>query len=370
VTWFVGAIPVFMDAAFWPVPVVAMVVYLLFGRREAINHGEIYEFADSFYYLGFALSMSSLLASLEPFGSQATGPSPQEIMHRFGLGMFTTLLGVVGRTGLQLFHRLPQETLEATNQRLQEEAGLYLEALGQLRSRAAAEVKEHIKNLRESSDEIITLVRNQVDAAQQGVAEINGERTALAAEVRGLSRDVAAVARSLERAQVAGSALTERLEALSAAVASPSAVEGAAPAGPRPLLASLAALQQRVESLEAGLMLDTSGAQRALNAFGDTAMAAAQQTRQQLGASVDSMDALTARLSSVGVAPLEAAVRSLSTQLQAVTAGLASDGGRLRDGAVKELEGALRQSATEARNFNLLLDQIATALTAKLNAIR
>jgi hypothetical protein len=120
----VGLPPVFVSHQFWPWPMLTMFLYALFGWRAAKESGAIFEFADAFYYLGFTLSVGSLLASTDPFSS-AKQPVSEDIFHYFGLGMLTTLLGVVGRTLFQTFYRLPTETLEAVNGRVAAAAELY-----------------------------------------------------------------------------------------------------------------------------------------------------------------------------------------------------------------------------------------------------
>lgn len=128
-----GLIPVFITADVWMIPVVAMTIYAFAGHGKARESGTMFEFADSIYYLGFTLSVGSLLASLQPFNVHSR-PDPEQIFHLFGLGMMSTLLGVVLRTALQTFHRVPTETIEAVNVRLTEEARNYVDRLHALRN--------------------------------------------------------------------------------------------------------------------------------------------------------------------------------------------------------------------------------------------
>jgi uncharacterized protein YukE len=127
----IGIVPTFISHQWWPVPLAALVVYTIVGYRRAELTGTIYEFADSVYYLGFTLSIGSLLASLEPFNT-VDRPDPEKIFHYFGLGMFTTLVGVAARTALQTYHRLPAETLEEVTRRVTAEAHRYVERLAEL----------------------------------------------------------------------------------------------------------------------------------------------------------------------------------------------------------------------------------------------
>jgi hypothetical protein len=67
-----GAVAVFVSPDLWWVPVIAMFLYLGFGLNEARREEFTLEFSDSFYYLGFTLTIASLLASLRPFSGGAS----------------------------------------------------------------------------------------------------------------------------------------------------------------------------------------------------------------------------------------------------------------------------------------------------------
>src|SRR5438105_15330873 len=86
---FAGLVSVFVSRDLWLIPLLAMTVYLAAGYAPALRSGFIFEFADSFYYLGFTLSVGSLLASLDPFHTKGV-PDPTKVFHYFGLGLFTT----------------------------------------------------------------------------------------------------------------------------------------------------------------------------------------------------------------------------------------------------------------------------------------
>jgi hypothetical protein len=132
--WAVGTFPLFLDVGntrLTFIPWAVMVLYAALGYQKAEQTGTMFEFADSIYYLGFTLSIGALLASLDPFHPELK-PDAEKLFPRFGLAMITTLFGVVGRTALQTFHRLPSETIEAINVRLTSEAGRYVERLSQL----------------------------------------------------------------------------------------------------------------------------------------------------------------------------------------------------------------------------------------------
>lgn len=133
----IGGVAVAYSPDLWIFPVVTMVFYFVYGHGRAAREGYVLEFADSVYYLGFTLTLMALFGSLEPFQWGQRDPlDPDSVMHHFGLGLITTLLGVLGRTGLNMFYRTPTESLESIKRQITEEAGDYLETLQLLNGRA------------------------------------------------------------------------------------------------------------------------------------------------------------------------------------------------------------------------------------------
>ncbi|MDP9204346.1 MAG: apolipoprotein A1/A4/E family protein [Gemmatimonadota bacterium] len=132
VAWAAGTFPLFADPnhRLWFIPWIVMLAYGLVGHAKAEQTGTMFEFADSVYYLGFTLSVGALLASLDPFNPNAK-PDAERLFRLFGLALITTLFGVVGRTALQTFYRLPSETIEEVNQRLTAEARRYVDRLSE-----------------------------------------------------------------------------------------------------------------------------------------------------------------------------------------------------------------------------------------------
>ena len=135
------------------------------------------EFADSFYYLGFTLTIASLLASLDPLHPRAEA-DPKVVLHFFGLGMFTTLVGVTGRTVLQMFYRTPDESIEATNRRIAVAAQDFLQRLEELVARADDALESTLRvfdtHIRRRSDEAGTAFTEIVGQLKRAGSELNG----------------------------------------------------------------------------------------------------------------------------------------------------------------------------------------------------
>lgn len=193
----IGILAVFLSPALWPIPSATIVFYYVLGHRRAKDGGTIFEFADSVYYLGFTLSVGSLLASLDPFALRGK-PDPETIFHYFGLGLLTTLIGIVLRTVVQQFYRLPSETVEAANRRVREETNQLVSELASLRSRvmehAATAVMTYQDQLLPQLGELATsaaLVAGRFSSAANValLIETNSNKVASAVDRLGISYD-------------------------------------------------------------------------------------------------------------------------------------------------------------------------------------
>src|SRR5262245_12291910 len=77
--------------------VCVMAVYLgwiLWSQRKTHAYDR---YADSFYYLGFMLTLSALLVALLGGGATGAAADLTGILNKFGLGLVTTLVGLAGR---------------------------------------------------------------------------------------------------------------------------------------------------------------------------------------------------------------------------------------------------------------------------------
>jgi hypothetical protein len=113
-----------------------MTVYLLYGLATAKREGVIIEFSDSFYYLGFTLTLLSLAFNLGSVrGFFRPGPTPDKLA-AFGQAILTTIFGVIGRIWMQLFYRTTQESIEELNRRIGQVSREYLGDLEDISARA------------------------------------------------------------------------------------------------------------------------------------------------------------------------------------------------------------------------------------------
>jgi len=103
--------------AFWASSWMVAFGILAFVRSPELAQTE--EFADNFYYLGFLLTLFSLVVVLVRLGRTGAGEGVLGVvLPQFGLALTTTILGLVGRTFLLMFRPDPSDVRERSEQEL------------------------------------------------------------------------------------------------------------------------------------------------------------------------------------------------------------------------------------------------------------
>jgi chromosome segregation ATPase len=124
-----------------------MGVYMGQGLRRARRTGVLLEFTDSFYYLGFTLTIISLLYSANIFGGGPRPYSAHDILRYYGVGLAATVLGVVGRNAAQLFYLSGDETAEAAAKQIAQQTQEFVATLESLNARLSSMVAETFSTL-------------------------------------------------------------------------------------------------------------------------------------------------------------------------------------------------------------------------------
>jgi hypothetical protein len=101
-------------------PVVATVLYCLIASHQiATKRRHDYEqTADSCYYLGFLITLFSLIASLLALGGGGLAPGNSIVLERFGAALGTTVIGMLFRVMLVQFRKSPEEKSTEANARI------------------------------------------------------------------------------------------------------------------------------------------------------------------------------------------------------------------------------------------------------------
>jgi uncharacterized protein YoxC len=107
----IGLLNGFLDSLYFPAvwAIVCMFVYAGITWWRFPNLVRTEDFADSFYYLGFLLTLVALTSVLVHLGNVAGDQLLQGVLQHFGIALATTVVGLLGRVLLVMFSRTPSD---------------------------------------------------------------------------------------------------------------------------------------------------------------------------------------------------------------------------------------------------------------------
>lgn len=381
----VGVLLAFLSHQAWFLPLIVFFVYTIAAYKPAVATGTVFEFADSVYYLGFTLTIASLLASLEPF-SPVGLPNPEKVFHYFGLGMLTTLVGVIARTMLQTFHRLPAETLEEVNQRLTAEARRYIEQLSALNDSVGRTVTRTVSTFEQSVVPGLAMLRETIGTTTthlKDTATVTGslrERAhdafdALDTLVSRYTETTRRVRRSQRSLVSAANSLAATLHETASSTGAASLTvtgdfqklaEGAASAGEA--LGGFAHKVERVNIDPAPLVepLKTVG-----NAVRDAAAIAQTDVavlREAIAAFQDQISELNRTAAALAKPTLSQGLAQLRSELESLAQATA-DHRRTTASQIDAQREQLQAGLTAARDFSAALDELANITLGRLDKV-
>jgi hypothetical protein len=337
-----GSFFVFLSSGLWVMPVGAMFLYLFFGYKEARKGGLSLEFGDSFYYLGFTLTVASLLASLRPFTTATV--RPEEVLKSFGLGLLTTLIGVIGRTVIQMFYQTPSERIESINAELETQAQAFLDQLQRVNRGVLSSLSRSTTRLAASFEEKLTSYEGHLGALNDSMKKAVETFEAISINDRGVHNSL----KALESTIAGGGESAER------------ALKG--------LVRSIDDSSTRIGKAN----VDTSRLQSALNLVSDAAAAAAGPLSGVKAASEGATQALNSirgQLGSLDISTLQQSVNQLTRSVGEARTSLSTVGTKAVSEALAPLSSALTETLAQARKLNLVLDEIAEAVAVKLEKL-
>ncbi len=383
-----GTLPVFLSPEqLWWVPVMAMVVYLAFGLNAARKQGLTLEFSDSFYYLGFTLTIASLLASLKPFEGGAD-VQPKEVLKLFGLGLFTTLIGVVGRTVLQMFYRTPSENMEAINQQIEVVGAEYLSNLEAISSRSAEMLRSGLgtleRDLKATLSDVATSLTGLNGSLQDAVQRLgrvqvdtSGLQTAMNDMTGVVAASNAGFQAHIRRLQELGNELRTTGEA------SQTAIRGAQTS----IADAMGVLKQRADAAAVSIdhvatRLDAVQFQpekmkAVFESLSDVVDASTQQVVSKLVGAAEAssnlsttLQALSERVQGIDFRQMDTSMTSLVARIDGLAVALDRGTQRLSTDSLGTLANVLQQTSEQARLMNAVLDEIVAAVRLKLEQIQ
>lgn len=159
-------------ASFW------MFAYLGFARRRSPEHVRGEDFADSFYYLGFLLTLVALVGVLVQLGDGGEDLLGT-VLSQFGLALVTTVIGLTGRVALIMFRSDVENVEDAARHRVEQAYDSLTQSLDRMAAEADAFTQGFGGNLRAALDPIDASAHRFVVALDEATRRIPAVRVRL-----------------------------------------------------------------------------------------------------------------------------------------------------------------------------------------------
>ncbi len=185
----------------WWAPALVMALYMGQGLGRARRTGVLLEFTDSFYYLGFTLTIISLLLSARIFGDDGAVSSPEVILRHYGVGLVTTVVGVIGRNASQLFYLSSDETAEAAAKEIARRTEEFLTSLEALNARMTALVKDTFTTLEHR-------VRQTVGDIEQELQDLSARLSSFSAALKTANIDPSGITEAFGQVRLSAEGAT------------------------------------------------------------------------------------------------------------------------------------------------------------------
>ena len=140
------------------IPILLIVVYMWFvnTNRHRLREDRA---ADNVYYLGFLFTMTTLAVSLVRY-QQSQDPNIEQIIGDLGVGLITTIFGLLGRIFLGQLRQDPEEVEERGRLEL-------TEAVGAARSKFT-HMNEQVSYIQTHTLQIMKESRKLIEATNKG----------------------------------------------------------------------------------------------------------------------------------------------------------------------------------------------------------
>lgn len=365
---------VFWSAAWLPAAwaSLVMVVYGTYAYRRAPQVSQTSDFADSFYYLGFTLTLVALIVVLVSLsGAGEPGETINAVLPQFGFALSTTLVGLLGRTVFTMFRPEGEATEERAERELREAFDDFTRSLQQLTAEAdsfqqrfSTELETSVMSLKKTADGFHEIVEKTANEAKPLVEALSRASTDLQENSVKLDEAVSTLSGRVEES---GEALEETTGSIKATL------EGSADS----VSGALRQVENEVEGLGATLEHAANSVnrltdlQQELIGFSDTLIAVNESLEALEVDSIDELRVLRREIREVvsTASGIEGAINSFSREIR----DRQSDVGQ----ALKDWSDALRkvsrlqvQLQDESEDAALALVKVRKELAAGVHFLR
>jgi methyl-accepting chemotaxis protein len=172
------SIPDSISAAFTAIiPITVMFIFLIITKFRSKHFIATEQLGDSFYYLGFLFTLTSLMAGLLSFwGNVDVG---NQLLGQFGVAISTTIIGLTGRIILSQFRRPTEELTQAAETQLAQnvrEFKIQLDSSIDMYKQFTLELKnQNEKTFQDHTEQYTSYLKRSIEEFGKTNLEIIGE---------------------------------------------------------------------------------------------------------------------------------------------------------------------------------------------------
>lgn len=221
--------------------VLCMLVYAAVARWRFPDVVGTESFADSFYYLGFLLTLVALIGVLIHLGNLTGDGLLEGVLRHFGIALATTVVGLLGRVLIVMFGREPDafaqlartqveqayDSLTRSLNRMAAEAEAFGNAFGTRLNTALGPIEPAVQRMVSSADRAATGLQPLEGAVASFSGSLDDARVNINQAARGLEQDIGATRSRLDQSTARfEQQLTATTSAMTEVVASLSTLTG------------------------------------------------------------------------------------------------------------------------------------------------
>lgn len=193
--------------------VLCMLVYAAITRWRYPDVARTESFADSFYYLGFLLTLVALIGVLVHLGDLSGDGLLEGVLRHFGIALATTVVGLLGRVLIVMFGRAPDDfeqlartqveqaydSLTRSLDRMAAEAESFGNAFGTRLETALGPIEPAVQRMVSSADRAATGLQPLEGAVASFGGTLEDARANINQAARGLEQDIGATRGRLDQ---------------------------------------------------------------------------------------------------------------------------------------------------------------------------
>lgn len=353
----------------WWLLLIVMFAYLFMGLDKAKREGSVIEFSDSVYYLGFILTLIALLQTFLPLIAQTQVAQdeklrePIKMLGYFGAGLITTVVGVIGRTALQMYFRPTQENIQAINEEIERVAIEYLGNLEEINGKSRHILAESLGKLEQELKDGTNQIRITIDACNRELQTAIAGIQTLRFDTKGLQNSVSNVIQSADELSQGLQQRTQKLGTLYEVLAKEIAERMSESKATYKLQSD--ELVTTIRTTNEALVRSGTEVQSSIS---DIA-ANINNVSKSLDGVASNVSGLGSRIAEVNLSGITAAIDDSKSKLEGLAQSIEKTGTRIEADGGQPIVEALAALKSHVGEINSVLEEIGTAIHVRLESL-